>query len=232
MHLEEYTILIAFEAHDSCIWVFLNISSSAPFSYTITQTQEHRGRHEINISDASVSPSNKENITVRTAKQILPAKNALIRAPHNQSRLGRLSFRHNKCDSRQLIGCRSFSHILVPVLPLVCRPATAVLARGEQTAGHDKYFDVVFCQRDVKVCDDGTLIQLLCFWTLSIVLFIFMSHNISETETGSYRFTQRIMPRNTIIRLTVFCRLFLSYFRRLFYDAISCYNTQHQLTAW
>jgi hypothetical protein len=28
-----------------------------------------------------------------------------------------------------------------------------------------------------KVYDDGVLIQLLCFWTLSIVLFLFKTHN-------------------------------------------------------
>jgi hypothetical protein len=32
---------------------------------------------------------------------------------------------------------------------------------------------------DIKVCDAGTLIQRLCFWTLSIILFLFK--NISET---------------------------------------------------
>jgi hypothetical protein len=39
-----------------------------------------------------------------------------------------------------------------------------------------------------KICDDGTLAQVLCFWTLSIVLFssetpsVFVSkHNVSET---------------------------------------------------
>jgi hypothetical protein len=32
----------------------------------------------------------------------------------------------------------------------------------------------------LNVCEDGMLIQLLCFWTLSILLFLF-NHNISET---------------------------------------------------
>jgi hypothetical protein len=27
-------------------------------------------------------------------------------------------------------------------------------------------------KKDVKVCDDGTLVQILCFWTLFIVLFL------------------------------------------------------------
>jgi hypothetical protein len=31
-------------------------------------------------------------------------------------------------------------------------------------------FDIISCWQDLKVCDDGTLIQILCFWTLSIVL--------------------------------------------------------------
>jgi hypothetical protein len=28
----------------------------------------------------------------------------------------------------------------------------------------------VSCKRDLKICDDGTLVQILCCWTLSIVL--------------------------------------------------------------
>jgi hypothetical protein len=40
----------------------------------------------------------------------------------------------------------------------------------------------------IKVCDEGTLVKILCFWTLSIVLFylkhrpVYISkHNVSET---------------------------------------------------
>jgi hypothetical protein len=32
-----------------------------------------------------------------------------------------------------------------------------------------------------KVCDDGILIQLLCYWILSIFLFLFKTHNVSES---------------------------------------------------
>jgi hypothetical protein len=39
--------------------------------------------------------------------------------------------------------------------------------------------------RYLKVCDDGTLIQILCFWTLSIVLFL------SKTPSYFYLKTQR-----------------------------------------
>jgi hypothetical protein len=34
---------------------------------------------------------------------------------------------------------------------------------------------------DVKVCDDGMLIQLLCFRTLCSVLFVCKTHRVSET---------------------------------------------------
>jgi hypothetical protein len=33
----------------------------------------------------------------------------------------------------------------------------------------------------LKVCDDGILIQLLCFWTLLAYLFLFKTHNVLET---------------------------------------------------
>jgi hypothetical protein len=43
-------------------------------------------------------------------------------------------------------------------------------------------------EEDLKVCDDGTLVQILCFWTLSIVLSLFKNypvyfskHSVSET---------------------------------------------------
>jgi hypothetical protein len=32
-----------------------------------------------------------------------------------------------------------------------------------------------------KICYDSILIQLLCFWTVSIVLFLYLKHNVSET---------------------------------------------------
>jgi hypothetical protein len=35
---------------------------------------------------------------------------------------------------------------------------------------------------DLKVCDYVMLIQLLCFWTLYFVLFLFKTHSVSETE--------------------------------------------------
>jgi hypothetical protein len=34
---------------------------------------------------------------------------------------------------------------------------------------------------DIKVCDEGILMQLLCFSTLFIILFLFKTHNVSET---------------------------------------------------
>jgi hypothetical protein len=42
---------------------------------------------------------------------------------------------------------------------------------------------------DLKVCDNGTLVQILCFWTLSIILplcktqscLYILKHNVSET---------------------------------------------------
>jgi hypothetical protein len=41
---------------------------------------------------------------------------------------------------------------------------------------------------DLKVCDEGTLVQILCFWTLSMVLSLsknrpvyFWKHNVSKT---------------------------------------------------
>jgi hypothetical protein len=40
---------------------------------------------------------------------------------------------------------------------------------------------IVYYKYDLKVCDDGILTQLLCFWTLSIVLFLFKTHDVSET---------------------------------------------------
>jgi hypothetical protein len=27
-------------------------------------------------------------------------------------------------------------------------------------------------QKDLEICDSGTLVQILCFWTLSIILFL------------------------------------------------------------
>jgi hypothetical protein len=30
--------------------------------------------------------------------------------------------------------------------------------------------ELLHTKRDLKVCDDGTLVQILCFWALSIVL--------------------------------------------------------------
>jgi hypothetical protein len=33
----------------------------------------------------------------------------------------------------------------------------------------------------LTVCDDGILIQLLCFWTLSIALPLFKTNSVSET---------------------------------------------------
>jgi hypothetical protein len=35
---------------------------------------------------------------------------------------------------------------------------------------------------NLKVCDNGVLIKLLSFWTLSIVLFFYLKQNVSETE--------------------------------------------------
>lgn len=34
---------------------------------------------------------------------------------------------------------------------------------------------------DLKVCEDGILTQLLCFWAPFIILFLFKTHNILET---------------------------------------------------
>jgi hypothetical protein len=33
---------------------------------------------------------------------------------------------------------------------------------------------------DLKICDDGTLIQILCFWTLSIALFLFKTQRFGD----------------------------------------------------
>jgi hypothetical protein len=33
----------------------------------------------------------------------------------------------------------------------------------------------------LKLCDNGILIQILYFWTLSIVFFLFKTHNVLET---------------------------------------------------
>jgi hypothetical protein len=38
-------------------------------------------------------------------------------------------------------------------------------------------------KQDLKVCDDGILVKILCFWTLSIVLYL--SKNIPE-ETKTF----------------------------------------------
>jgi hypothetical protein len=35
-------------------------------------------------------------------------------------------------------------------------------------------------KEDVKVRNDGVLIQLLCFWTLSIVLFLFKTQRFGD----------------------------------------------------
>jgi hypothetical protein len=47
---------------------------------------------------------------------------------------------------------------------------------------------MLWLNQDLKICDHGTLIKILYFWTLSIVLFlsktlscIFKKHNVSET---------------------------------------------------
>jgi hypothetical protein len=40
-------------------------------------------------------------------------------------------------------------------------------------------------EQDLKVCDDSTVVKLLCFWTLFIVLFL------SETPSCLYFKTQR-----------------------------------------
>jgi hypothetical protein len=48
------------------------------------------------------------------------------------------------------------------------------------SSGERHLFNWVYW-KDLKVCDDGILIQLLCFWTLSVVLFLLKTHNISET---------------------------------------------------
>jgi hypothetical protein len=39
----------------------------------------------------------------------------------------------------------------------------------------------IFLKQDIKVCGEGILIQILCFGTLSTVLFLFKTHNVSET---------------------------------------------------
>jgi hypothetical protein len=51
--------------------------------------------------------------------------------------------------------------------------------------------------RDLKVCDDGILIPLLVFWTLSIVQFLF-KNNVSEIETSSVQWAQlsRLLPED------------------------------------
>jgi hypothetical protein len=45
-------------------------------------------------------------------------------------------------------------------------------------------------KQDVKVCDDGTLMRLLCFWTLSIILFLLKMNNVLVTG-----FCLRLMNR-------------------------------------
>jgi hypothetical protein len=37
----------------------------------------------------------------------------------------------------------------------------------------------------LKVCDDGTLIEVLCFWTLSSVLFLFKTLSCYIRKTSS-----------------------------------------------
>jgi hypothetical protein len=46
-----------------------------------------------------------------------------------------------------------------------------------------KFYDVKEkrIKSELEVCDDAILTKLLCFWTLSIVLFLFKTHNVSET---------------------------------------------------
>jgi hypothetical protein len=37
----------------------------------------------------------------------------------------------------------------------------------------EKPFIQWFGKLDLKVCGDGTLIEILCFWTLTVLLFLF-----------------------------------------------------------
>jgi hypothetical protein len=41
-------------------------------------------------------------------------------------------------------------------------------------------------KQNLKVCDDGTLIQILCFWTLSIVLFFFKTPSCFYLKTQHF----------------------------------------------
>jgi hypothetical protein len=45
------------------------------------------------------------------------------------------------------------------------------------------HINIYSSRYDLKVCDDGTLVQILCFWKLSIsCLYLQCHHNVSKTE--------------------------------------------------
>jgi hypothetical protein len=48
-------------------------------------------------------------------------------------------------------------------------------------SSHNRRFQLLWIvDKDLKVCDGGILVQLLCFWTLSSVLVLFKTHNVSK----------------------------------------------------
>jgi hypothetical protein len=62
-----------------------------------------------------------------------------------------------------------------------------------------------------KVCDDGTLVQILCFWTLSIVLslsnnaVLFISQNITFRRLDSVSVSVRFEDGDNSVSETLFC---------------------------
>jgi hypothetical protein len=54
--------------------------------------------------------------------------------------------------------------------------------------------------QDLKVCDDGALVQILCFWILSIVLFFYLKHRpiyISKLNVSEAGFCLRFQVKLT-----------------------------------
>jgi hypothetical protein len=57
------------------------------------------------------------------------------------------------------------------------------------------------CKCDLKICGDGILIQLLCFWISSIIPFLFKTHNVSKIGFVSvFRWNLLSWPRNMLER--------------------------------
>jgi hypothetical protein len=73
----------------------------------------------------------------------------------------------------------------VSSLPCAIHKIDGLRTEDKSTENHDEERDTVVCkpipkcseamQLRLKVCDDGTLVQILCCWTLSSILFIFQN---------------------------------------------------------